>query len=491
MPRRIEIELTSTREDGTWTWRAAGAKQPKGELDGALLPAGAEVGAVLKADAEFMVDGIEIVAVLAPKAARKEPERLVVVGTRKDEPLVTTQLAPKGRGGRDGRRDRDRDGGDRRDRGPRDRSGRGDRGDRPGGDRRPRGPRPDPVPERPRPKRLRPGRTHRAAVLEQLPAEQRPVAEQVLRGGVPAVRAAIDEQNRKAREGGQPEVPADQLVAMAEQLLPRLREAEWKDRAEAAVRDLDELDLRDLRSVVVAADGVAKDPESVTQVEALRTGLARRVEEEQANWLADIRANLDAGRFVRALRLTSRPPKAGAPLPEDLSAQLVEAVSTGLTSGTNQDLWAAAVDALAVSPVRNRVTPASRPESPGETLVTAVRRAADRLPAIAALFGVEPMTAKERRASRPGKARVPAPPPVPTEAAVGSGSAGGAPEPAPSAPAEPESVEPESVEDVAAEPESVEPESVEPETAEDGPSEGSVEDLEQPEEHGGPVEDGA
>ena len=37
MSRRIELELTSRRDDGTWTWRAAGAKKPKGELDGALL----------------------------------------------------------------------------------------------------------------------------------------------------------------------------------------------------------------------------------------------------------------------------------------------------------------------------------------------------------------------------------------------------------------------------------------------------------------------
>ena len=32
MPRRIDVELTSERADGTWTWRAAGAKQPKGEV---------------------------------------------------------------------------------------------------------------------------------------------------------------------------------------------------------------------------------------------------------------------------------------------------------------------------------------------------------------------------------------------------------------------------------------------------------------------------
>jgi len=226
------------------------------------------------------------------------------------------------------------------------------------------------------------------------------------------VRSAIEEQNKSAREAGRPEVPAEQLVAMAEQLLPTLREAEWRDKADAALRDLDELDLRDLRSVVVAADGSARDAEALAQLESLRIGLARRIEEEHAIWLADIQANLDSGRFVRALRLTSRPPKAGAPLPVDLAVALSAAVSQGLNSGTNQELWAAAIDALAVSPIRNQVAPTSRPEEPNEALVTAVRRAADRLPALATLFGVEPMSAKERKRSRPGKPRIPAPPTI-------------------------------------------------------------------------------
>src|SRR5918992_804670 len=72
MPRRIEVELTSARDDGSWTWRAAGARQPKGVLDGSLLPGGAKVGDVLRADAEFDVDGITVVAVLPPREARPE-----------------------------------------------------------------------------------------------------------------------------------------------------------------------------------------------------------------------------------------------------------------------------------------------------------------------------------------------------------------------------------------------------------------------------------
>ena len=391
MSRRLEIELTSERPDGTWTWRAAGARQPKGELSADVLHDGAKVGDVVRAEAEFAIDGIEILSVLPPKAARKEPERLVVVGTPKDEPLVTTQLAPKGRGGRrDGRRDRG-DRGDRNER--RDRGARGPGGDRreprDQGDRQ-RGPRPDPVPERPKPKRLRPGRTHRTAVLDQLAPEQRPIAEQVLRGGVPAVREAIAKQNEQARQENRPEVPADQLVAMAEQLLPGLRAAEWRDKAEAAIADLDQLDLRDLRSVVVAADGNTRDDEARALLQQLQDGLARRVEEDQANWVADMEANLDAGRFVRALRLSSRPPKAGAPLPPELATRLITSVSEGLTPGVNQDLWAAAVDALAFSPVRNQVVPAGRPENPSPALLDAVRRVGDRLPALVELFGLDP-----------------------------------------------------------------------------------------------------
>ena len=54
MPRRIDIELTSALGDGTWTWRAAGARQPRGTLDGAILPSGAKVGDELKVEIEVM-----------------------------------------------------------------------------------------------------------------------------------------------------------------------------------------------------------------------------------------------------------------------------------------------------------------------------------------------------------------------------------------------------------------------------------------------------
>ena len=76
MSRRLEVELTSKRDDGSYTWRQAGAKQPKGDLDGSLLYEGAKVGDVVRVDAEFAIDGVFITAVLPPKAKRAEKQTL-------------------------------------------------------------------------------------------------------------------------------------------------------------------------------------------------------------------------------------------------------------------------------------------------------------------------------------------------------------------------------------------------------------------------------
>src|SRR5271154_7325833 len=74
MSRRIDIELTSQSGDGTWTWRAAGARQPKGTLDGVLVPAGEKVGSVLQATVEVGLDGMEVLALAQTKPVRS-PEK--------------------------------------------------------------------------------------------------------------------------------------------------------------------------------------------------------------------------------------------------------------------------------------------------------------------------------------------------------------------------------------------------------------------------------
>ncbi|MCU0272698.1 MAG: hypothetical protein MUE34_05635 [Acidimicrobiales bacterium] len=501
MSRRIEIELTSARDDGSWTWRAAGAKQPKGELAGGLLYEGAKVGDVVRAEAEFLLDGIEILSVLPPKGAKPRPDNVIeVIGSRRSEPGVTTTLVEKrGRGGRD-RGDRGERGdrpprGDRPDRGPRGerpdrgpRPERGERRDRPPRDRadaRPRReggeqrPRREPPPTKPKPKRLKARRVHRDAVVASLPEEQKPIAEQLLRGGIPGVRQAVERQNEAARAEGRPEIKADALVGLAEQLLPRLKTAEWRDRAEAALAGIEEIDLRDIRSVVVAADGAARDEETRALAGQLREGLAARVEQEHREWLADIATNLQEGRTVRALRLSSRPPKAGAPLPPDLAERLVLATSEALAADVTSERWATVLDAVSYSPIRSSVVPAGIPEQPGDELLATVRKLADRVPAIAALFGIEaPAPAsRQRRRGRPGAA--PGAPPAATPEADAT-TEQAEPEPQATTSDQAEPTEPEATSSEQAEPEATttaqpEPEP-EPEAAEAPEPEGHTDE---------------
>jgi hypothetical protein len=465
MSRRIELELTSARDDGSWTWRAAGALQPRGELDGSLLPSGAKVGDVLRAEADFTVDGITVVSVLPPKSARVEPERIELrPAEREFQPVVTTLAARTERRGRPDRGPRDGDRPDRarRDRprtdGPRPDGGRpdgprpdrnrddrsrpgGDRPDRPprtagsGADRPARPPRrerPAPPPPKPKAKKLRPGRANRDALLATLPPEQHPIAEQLFRGGIPAVRAAISEQNANAKAEGLPEIPAATVLALAENLAPAVRLADWLDRATAALADADVIALKDLRAVVHAADDVVREDATRPLVVQLRATLDRRSASEQQEWIDDITQSLADGRVVRALRLASRSPQPNESLPAELATQLAEAAGAALTADAAPDRWATVLDAIAYSPVRRSVTPLGAPAEPGEELLAAVRKHATRVPKVAAMFGIEtpsrpaprPKTPPRRAAEvqaeagllppPPGATRRIPPPPAPT-----------------------------------------------------------------------------
>ncbi len=391
MGRRIDVELTSSKEDGTWTWRAAGAKQPKGDMAASLLYEGAKVGDVVRVDADFHLDGIEVVEVFPP-ASKKERSNLLELKSRpfRDDELVTEQRAPRSGRGRRGER------GDRGQRGTR----------RDGGDRRPRrddsrGQRRS-EPDRPKAKRLKPRREHRTALLAATTEEHKPIVEQLLRDGMPGVRAAIKKQNEDNVAAGRPEIEATPLLDIAEKNLSAARLAEWRDRADAALAIGDELDLRDLRSVVVAGADVARDDESKALAEQLKTLLDSRMESDHAKWLSDLRSAIQDRRVVRALRLSSRPVKAGAPLPVELANELAQQTSDSLTPETEQRRWATVLDAVAYSPVRGAVTPAGLPESPGEELIAEVRRLSDRIPAIAESFGVDPASVpkSERRGRR-------------------------------------------------------------------------------------------
>ena len=96
MTRRLEIELTSARHDGTWTWRAAGAREPRGVIEGKLLEGGARVGAVLRVEAEFELEGITVVSVLPARERVISQQRIELAPSKLDEAgLVTTSLVSR------------------------------------------------------------------------------------------------------------------------------------------------------------------------------------------------------------------------------------------------------------------------------------------------------------------------------------------------------------------------------------------------------------
>jgi len=236
------------------------------------------------------------------------------------------------------------------------------------------------------------------------------------------VRRAMQDQNAKARAEGQTEVNPDALVALAEELLPRLKAAEWRDRAEAAVTDVDELSLRDLRSVVAGADS-ARDDETRLLAKTLREGLERREAKEREDWLSEIGKSLDEGRVVRALRLSARPPDPRTRFPVELVSRLSESAGAALTSDSLPDRWITVLEAVIESPVRRSVKPAGLPQDQGA--LNAARKASGRVPALAAMLGIDmppppgPLRPGARpprptfRPPRPRPARNPVPPPPP------------------------------------------------------------------------------
>ena len=408
MSQRLEVMLTSRQPDGTWTWRAAGARQPKGVLSEGLVPAGAAVGDVLRVEAEVSVDGIAVRQVLPTKGERPPPPRLEHLGSKNFTegvtmaPNLARKSADRSEGPRDGRR-RKGGGGRARDSGrsARDggRPGRDGSGHRGGRDRPPRAP------------RLRPENRHRDAWLETLPAEDRAIAERLANEGIRAVRQALQSESPpgEGQEAGRSGDAGDPRLEVVERLFSAYRVVDWRDRAEAARKVTDEVDLRDLRSVVAGTPETHPDDEARALAEELRGKLAARVDREHSAWIADLGSLLRKGRMVTALRVSQRPPKAGTPLPESLAASLQEGVASQLNAGTEDDLWVRMLEAATQSPIRLVLVAQDLPPEPSERLLRTVRRFGERLPALREQFG--------QHLDAPAQAAEPVPEDVAEEAA--------------------------------------------------------------------------
>ena len=369
-------------------------------MEGALVPSGEKVGSVLLAEIEVSLEGIEVLSLSEAKPQRspeKSEGRIEVRGTPKRAPDVSVILAP----GSSKRRRDDGEGRDRRDR--RDRRGRDDASDAPGergGERseRPRaasGPR-RPGGRRPGEREGRPARgerpavptstVHRNAMLATLRPEQIPVAEQLLRGGLQAVRQAIETQNQAAKAAGKPPVAGAALLAMADELSPTVRLAEWKDRASVAQTAGKDYRLRELRAVVAASRTLNLDDEGRALAKALQESLDQRTTALREEWLARITNALSDGRVQQAVEASIRPPEPGTRCPAELAVRLAGAAGEALSADKAPEEWMKLLDAVVASPVRRNVKPAGIPDD--EVARQAARHAAGAVPALAKLLGL-------------------------------------------------------------------------------------------------------
>ena len=464
MSRRIDIEITSLNGDVA-TWRAAGAKLPKGVLNVSLVEGGPVVGNVYRADIEQFMEGIEVLSIMAPKTASPlDPrhERLELIPSAKQGPDVVVTYAPKGRGARrdgerhegEGRRDgpkrpssrpssKDRPSAPRHERGPRsegtDRSDgaehtpRSDRPSRPargprtehadgasrgeGGAPRPdRGPRPERTarPERSgRPARLGRGErpsgpvqppmatTHRNALLATLSPEQLPVAEQLLRGGMPAVRAAVAEQNKNATAQGRTTIDPVTIDRIAEDLLGRTTLALWKDRAAGAIGAGRDVRLRDLRAVVTSAKTVSLDEDARAQLKELQAALTLRLETLRAQWNERLEAAVTTKNVPEALRLVASPPDMSTRVSAEMATKVVALTSEALTVDSDVPRWKEIVNLAVETSIRRNVKPQGIPAD--ESCKMLAIKNAGAIPEFAKLLGmrVPPPAPPTRGVRRP------------------------------------------------------------------------------------------
>ena len=70
---KIDVEITSKRENGDWTWRAVGARQPKGTINASLVPTESAVGSQFSVETEHFLDGIVVTKVFDKKQDSTKP----------------------------------------------------------------------------------------------------------------------------------------------------------------------------------------------------------------------------------------------------------------------------------------------------------------------------------------------------------------------------------------------------------------------------------
>ena len=223
---KIDVEITSKRENGDWTWRAVGARQPKGTINASLLPTESAVGSQFSVETEHYLDGIVVTKVFDKKQTSGKGETLEILGSGKENDLVTTKLA-KNKKNKKFSKDspssnsrRNERSGDKKSFVKKDKPvSNSNKKVRNAGGRKPQnGKKQQSANQFPKSKRLKAKRHHRNEALKQLPDEMKRIAEILVQKGLPGLRDSIDAQNEIAKKAGETEIPNDLLLKLAEQI---------------------------------------------------------------------------------------------------------------------------------------------------------------------------------------------------------------------------------------------------------------------------------
>ncbi len=204
---------------------------------------------------------------------------------------------------------------------------------------------------------------------------------------MPAVRAAVELQNKNASSQGRPTVDPTTIDRIAEDLLKTTNLALWKDRAGGAIGAGRELRLRDLRAVVTSAKTVSLDDEARTQLKELQGALTARVEHLRTQWNEKLEAAITSKNVKEALGLVARPPDVSTRVSADAAGRVVALVSETLSAELDPKVWNEIVELTAETSIRRNVKPLGIPSDESSRSVAVHNAGA--IPELAKLLGMK------------------------------------------------------------------------------------------------------
>lgn len=365
MSYKINIELTSQRPDGIFTWRVKGAKNPKGVVSPELLPENSSVKDELIAEVEYLMDGVSIIRVdkLPEPESNSTKEILRLDGPAPSLEKKAIKNQKKGPRKEAGRRVKE-DG---------DISFKGSRGRR------------DLTKSR-NAKRESLGKNVKE-FLESLDPAHQIIARKLLRGGISALKRAIEEQNKKARESNQPELMEEPILKIADELLPRVRKALWLDKCDNLLQREDKAGLKDLRALITSAQ--IEDEKDRELLVRLRSLLADVQKKTQSKFSEELAKEIEQGNLREALELLSSPPDASLVIEKKYTDKLIALCNTKIEELRNKDEFLDLLRLILKSPIRRQIELTKLPQGFTREDLRFLASVSSQIPSLVGLLGIK------------------------------------------------------------------------------------------------------